>query len=141
MLGSFPAERPAHPVIRAQVGGRLCRLALDIGDLGEVERVCGATIGEITLRFARFGFSMNDIAEVLRLALQRGGDCTPAEATAVMNVFIKPRLLDHAKLAERVLMAALSGLDMEDEADPQGKAQGLSAEPATSGPSTPPADA
>lgn len=136
---SFTAPPPDHPVVRAEIGGRLCRLLLPIGQVIELERLTGRGVQEIIQRFALQQASSTEIAETLRFALVGGGECSRAEADAVTEVYIRPRLFDFVKIACDVLLAAVSGIRPDNEV-PSGEVEpgeemGLSENPVTPGPS------
>ena len=134
----FPDEPPAHPVVHAEIGGRRCRLLLTIGQRAELERLTGRGVQEINNRFALQAVGEAEIAETIRLGLIGGGDCTPRVASAVVDVFIRPRLFDHVRLALQVLLASVAGVEGWGE---PGEATGPSLDPAISVPTTGSADA
>lgn len=134
----FTAEPPAHPVVYAEIGGRRCRLLLRIGDRAELERITMRGVQEINGRFAMQMVGEAEIAETLRLALVGGGECTPRVASAVVDVFIRPRLFDFVALALQVLLASVAGVEGWGE---PGEATGPSLDPAISVPATGSADA
>lgn len=107
----FIAEPPAHPVVYAEIGGRRCRLLLRIIDRAELERITGRGVQEINSRFAAMSVSEPEIAEIIRLGLIGGGECTPAVAQAVVDVFIRPRLFDYVHLATQVFLASVAGIE------------------------------
>lgn len=135
-IEGFPAAPPAQPVVYGEIGGRRCRLLLRIGEIGELERLTGRGVQEINNRFALQQLSSAEIAETLRLGLMGGGDCTPAEAEAVVRAFVMPRLFDHVRLALDVFLAAMAGVD--PLGGEPGEATGRNENPETSGPSTKP---
>lgn len=112
MLDQYPGERPHTAVVHAVIGGKRCRLKLDIGALGEIETLCKAGIGEIIQRFGSERFSIADVVEPIRHGLIGGGECGAVEATAVIQTFVEPRLNAHVALATRLLVAACSGVDL-----------------------------
>ncbi|MCA0401288.1 MAG: gene transfer agent family protein [Proteobacteria bacterium] len=128
----FPAEPPAHPVVHAEIGGRRCRLLLRIGDRIELERLTARGVQEINNRFALQSVGEAEIAETIRLGLIGGGECTPAVASAVVDVFIRPRLFDHVALALQVLLASVAGVEGWGE---PGEAVAPGQDPATPEPS------
>lgn len=140
---AFTAPPPDHPVVFGEIGGRRCRLLLPIGALGDLERKTGRGVQEIVQRLALSMSSSVEIAETMALALEGGSQCTPAEAAAVTEVYIRPRLFEFVKLATEVLLAALSGAQQADdgtsaaesEAD-AGEMQGRGESPEISGPFT-----
>ena len=135
---SFTAPPPVHPAVYAEIGGRQCKLLLPIAAIGDLERLTGRGVQEIIQRFALGQSSSTEIAETLRFALEGGGECSRAEAAAVTEVYIRPRLFDFVKLACDVLLAAVSGITPENappaEASP-GEETGRSESPETFGPS------
>lgn len=115
--------------------GQSRRFQLRYGEIGELERVCGAGIGAIMMRVAGHQFSARDVWETIRLGLEGGGMEEP-EATATVMRYHGTALAPHLQLVADILCAAVSGVERsagkEEEA-------GVSA-PATSPPSTPPGD-
>lgn len=134
MLAGFPAERPVTPLVFGEIGGRRCRLRMNIGALGELETASGRGVFEINMRFAQQHSSATEIIEIMRLGLIGGGDCTPAEVEAVIDVFVRPRVFEFFALAQRVFLALVAGVDPVD-GDPEGEAMGRRESPETSGPS------
>jgi len=107
----FTAPLPVHPVVFHEIGGRRCRLVLRIGDRGDLERLTGRGVQEINTRFANMTATEAEIAEIVRLGLIGGGECSPAVAAAVVDAFVRPRLFDHFRLAMDVLLASVAGVE------------------------------
>lgn len=123
----------SQTVVHADLAGRRRRFCLRIGEIEELERLCGAGIGAIMLRLATQGFYAADIRETVRLGLE-GGGATEAEATAVALRIAERPLMEHAELAGRIITAAVSGVPAEP-----GNEDGLTNDdPATSAPSSEP---
>lgn len=124
-------SRTAH---FAPFAGRQRKFQLRIGEIGELERLCNAGIGEIMLRLAAHRFRFADIRETVRLGLEGGGASEP-EATAVVmrSIDVSP-LAEHLQLAADILSAAVSGVP--DTGKDQ--ATGSDVAPVTSPPGTPP---
>lgn len=109
--------------------GQSRRFQLRIGELGELERVCSAGIGEIMVRLAAHRFYHADIRETVRLGLEGGGMSEP-EATALVMRYVDPApLSEHIALAGRILNKAVSGVEMPEGND---DGEGNDASPATS---------
>lgn len=107
----FTAAPPVHPVVFHEIGGRRCRLVLRIGDRADLERLTGRGVQEINTRFAQMNATEAEIAEIIRLGLIGGGECSHAVAAAVVDVYVRPRLFDHFKLAMDVLLASVAGVE------------------------------
>lgn len=117
----FSAAIPAHPVVYAEIGGRRVRLMLRIGDRGELERITGRGVQEINSRFAQMMASEAEIAEIIRLGLVGGGECTPVVAAAVVDTYVRPRLFDYFALATHVFLASVAGVDVMPASDGPGE--------------------
>lgn len=119
----------------APFAGQRRRFRLRLGEMGELERLCGAGIGEIMVRLAAHRFRAADIRETIRLGLEGGGTSEPEATALVMRHVDEAPLAEHMQLAGDILSAAVAGIP-----DDAGKAAGESTErPATSPPITPPA--
>ena len=116
--------------------GRTRRFQLRIGEIGELERLCGAGIGEIGLRLVQHRFYARDVWEAIRLGLE-GGGASESLATGLVQRYQAQPIAEHIGLATAIIDAALSGVALEAE---PGKDQAEGADdPATSPPSTTPA--
>lgn len=127
----------------AELGNRILRpfagrereFCLRIGEIGELERICGAGIGAIMLRLASHQFYSADIWETIRLGLE-GGGLLEIEASALVTRYREQPLAPYLGLAAEIVQAAVSGADPEAAASGEETAEG---HPATSPPSTAPA--
>lgn len=127
------AADTSQTVVHANLAGRRRRFCLRIGEIEDLERLCGAGIGAILLRVATHGFYAKDILEPLRLGLEGGGMGEP-EATAIALRCAGRPLMEHAELAGRILTAAVSGVPPEGKEGAE-----TTGDPATSPPFSPPA--
>ena len=131
----MPEKPRPFTAVDAIFAGRSRTFDLRIGELGELERICNAGIGEIALRLSTHQFRHADIRETIRLGL-RGGGLGDAEATAlVMTIVDGHPLADHLELAQSIVGGLLHGMPAK-KAPAEGQA---TASPATSPPSTTPA--
>ncbi|HVL73319.1 MAG TPA: gene transfer agent family protein [Beijerinckiaceae bacterium] len=127
----------SRTAIDADFAGRRRRFQLRIGEIGELERLCGAGIGEIALRLQLHTFRAADVWEPIRLGLE-GGGAGETEATALVVRYQSQPIADYIGLAARIVDAALSGAPKPDaKAARPGKAMAEGV-PATSPPSTSP---
>lgn len=134
----FSAPAPQAGAVFGEIGGRRCRLLIPIGEMGDLERLLGVGVWEINERFAAGRLHSKDVAEIVRLGLIGGGECSPGIAQAVVETFVLPRIFEHVRLALDVFMAMCTGvvpLGETGETEP-GEAEGRNASPATSGPFT-----
>jgi hypothetical protein len=119
----------------AAFAGQRRRFRLRLGEMAELERLCGAGIGAIMVRLHSHQFKAADIRETVRLGLEGGGMIEP-EATALVMHYLDDGvpLADHIALAGEILNACVCGVP--DTGKPEGE---RSDDPATSPPSTLPA--
>jgi hypothetical protein len=119
--------------VRRPFAGRERDFRLRIGEIGELERICGAGIGAIAMRLAHHQFYAADVWDTLRLGLEGGG--TPEiEASALLLRYKEGPIADYIGLAGDIIGAAISGI-------PVGNADAESQQsPATSPNSTPPGE-
>lgn len=121
----FSAAPPDWPILDRTIAGRRCRLALGLHEIGEIERLTGKSIGAVMQALASAQFDHRMVLDVIRLALVRGGDCTPAQAEAVASVFVAPKLIEHAVIASEIVAAALSNFDIpEQPGEPEAQTAG-----------------
>lgn len=114
---------------------------LDIGDLRELQENPNVGLGPIALfrRIERDEWRVDDIPEVIRLALIRGSKMPPVKALKlVQRYYHEANKIDGKEVALRILGAYL----LWPENDPVGKTQaeamnGQAASPMTSSPSPP----
>lgn len=119
--------------------GRSRRFQLRIGEIGELERLCGAGIGAIQLRLTGHQFRLADIREAVRLGLEGGGASEPEATSLVMRYLDPAPIAEHIQLAAYILSACIAGVPEPEDEDPPGKPMAGSPDPATSPPSTEPA--
>lgn len=119
--------------------GRTRRFQLRIGEIGELERLCGAGIGAIQLRLAGHQFRFADIREAVRLGLEGGGASEPEATGLVMRYVDRAPIAEHIQLAADILSACIAGVPEPEDEDPPGKPTAERTDPATSPPSTAPA--
>lgn len=112
--------------------GRSRRFQLRIGEIGELERICGAGIGEIMLRLAAHRFRAADIWATIRLGLEGGGE-REIVATGLVERYQSQPLGDYIQLAADIISAAVAGVP-----PPKPATEGASDDPATSPSSTTP---
>lgn len=120
-------------------GGRARVFRLRIGEIGELETLCAAGIGEIYLRVATQRYRLADLRETIRLGLI-GGGAPPGEADMLVGRYVDGRpIAEYLQLAADILTALHAGAQdaAQDSPDEPGKAAG-SGGPATSPPSSPP---
>lgn len=125
-------SRTAH---HAAFAGRRRKFQLRIGEIGELERLCGAGLGEIMVRLSAHRFYLADIRETIRLGLEGGGESEPAATALVMRNVDPTPIGEHLQLAADILSAAVTGVPVE--APGKDRAAGSDDAPETSPPSTP----
>lgn len=104
----------ASTTIRREFAGRERDFRLAIGELGALERICGAGIGAIAMRLAGHQFYAADIWETIRLGLQ-GGGLPEIDASATVRILREgPIGNDRVQIASEILMASLSGAEAAD---------------------------
>ncbi|SEE59645.1 Phage tail tube protein, GTA-gp10 [Rhizobiales bacterium GAS188] len=130
------SEAALTTIVDAPLCGRTRRFQLRIGELGELERLARAGIGEISLRLATHRFTSVDVFETLRLGLI-GGGFSDVEATALMQTIEGQPIAPYLGIAALIVDACINGVG-KDEALKKDEAEGTtpSADPATSPPST-----
>lgn len=120
----------------ATFAGRRRRFQLRLGEIEELERLCGAGIGEISLRLAGHRFRNSDVRETVRLGLE-GGGLGEAEASALVGRYVDGRpLTDSIGIAAKVIEAAVAGIPDDDPGKHEAE---RSADQETSPPSSEPA--
>lgn len=116
-----------------ELGGRDHRFELRLGEIRELERLCGSGIGSIWRRMAMLDFKIDDLRETIRLGLVGGGGVTQPEATAIIKYSVDGRPInEYFDLALAIVKACFEGVT------PMGKIKGAdpSGAPAISHPST-----
>jgi len=104
----------ASTTIRREFAGRERDFRLAIGELGALERVCGAGIGAIALRLIGHQFYAADIWETIRLALQ-GGGLAEIDASAIVRGFREGPIGEECvQLANEIVLASLWGAEAAD---------------------------
>ena len=112
------------------------KFELRIGEIGELERVAQAGIGEIYMRMTGLRFRHADIRETIRLGLMGAGEIE-ATATSLVGFYVDPSPIGtHLQLAADILEACVNGVPPEGNVEGETVSQGDA--PATSSPSTEP---
>lgn len=120
-------------------GGRDRIFRLRIGEIGELETLCGAGVGEVYLRVATQRYKLSDLRETIRLGLI-GGGAQPGEADLLISRYVDGRPIgEYLQIAADILIALHNGASeaAKETDDSEGKADG-SGDPATSPPSSQP---
>lgn len=109
--------------VYAEFAGQRRKFELRLGEIGEMERRCGAGIGEIMVRLGAHRFYAHDVIEPVRLGLIGGGE-PPHVVEALMrfNVHGRP-LVESIGLAAAICQAAVTGVSMPSGGDAEGKAE------------------
>jgi hypothetical protein len=126
-------------VLFAPFAGRERRFFLPLGKIADMERVCGAGIGEIMLRLTTHRFKACDIWEPIRVGME-GGGASEAEATATCMSYHNYPLMDFMPLAAQILTAAVNGVPREVLQPGKARAAGSEEAPGTSPSSTAPGE-
>lgn len=122
----------------ATFAGRARVFDLRIGEIGELETLCGAGVGAIYTRLGTLQFKHADMRETIRLGLI-GGGLHPAEADMLTQRYVDLQPInDSLQLAADIMRALFDGAAAATKDDDPGEAKG-SGGPATSPPSSPPA--
>lgn len=111
----------SRTAVTAPFAGRDCRFQLRLGEMAELERLCGVGIGAIFMRLGSHQFSHRDVWDTIRLGLE-GGGTSGVEATAMVMRYQGQPLMDFLPLAGAIVAAAVNGV-------PLGKAEAEGAEP------------
>ena len=90
----------SRTMVRKFFAGRERNFQLRLGEIQELERNCGAGIGEIMARLATHRFGVNDIWEPVRLGLI-GAGANAVEADATVMTYHPP----HYPIAEFLALA------------------------------------
>ncbi|MBN8956778.1 MAG: gene transfer agent family protein, partial [Rhizobiales bacterium] len=99
--------------VYANFAGRRRKFELTIGAASELEKRCGAGVGEILLRLGSHHFTVDDVVQSIQLGLE-GGGTSEAEATALGQRHIKPPLSSHLQLAIDIVAAFINGVPQND---------------------------
>ena len=95
---------------RRAFAGRERNFQLRLGEVEELERLCGCGVGEIELKIATHRFGVREVRETIRLGLQ-GGGTSEAESTALITGYVdKAPLGEFLQLAADIILAFVSGL-------------------------------
>lgn len=124
-------------LVTADFAGRPCRFQLRLGEMAELERLCGAGIGAIFMRLGAHQFTHRDVWDTIRLGLEGGGMSGLAASALVLRYQDEP-LMDYLPLAGRIVAAAVNGVPQDGAAGNAGAEGEGTAAPATSRSSTAP---
>jgi hypothetical protein len=140
MREAVMSESIESTVYRGDFAGRRRRFCLRIGEIGELEELCGSGVGAIWRRLATLDFKHADIRETIRLGLIGGDETTPSAAAALVSRYIDERpIAETLDLAVAVLGALMRGA-AEASKDMPGKGTAERSDaPATSPPMSSPA--
>ncbi|WP_342163075.1 gene transfer agent family protein [Methylobacterium sp. SD21] len=117
----------SRTLVSAAFAGREHRFQLRLGEMAELERLCGAGIGAIFMRLGTHQFTHRDIWDTIRLGLE-GGGMGSIEASATVMRYQDEPLMDYLPLAGQIVSAAVNGVP-KGKAEAEGESQ---ADPATS---------
>lgn len=121
----------------APFSGRARIFDLPIGEIGQLETLCGAGIGAIYTRVVTMQFRFADVRETIRLGLI-GGGMVPSQADLLVEQRVDGRPLnENVQLAADILRALFDGVAAATKDDPSGEAD-RSDSPAMSVPSSQP---
>lgn len=132
------AAETGRTLVTADFAGRPCRFQLRLGEMAELERLCGAGIGAIFMRLGTHQFSHRDVWDTIRLGLEGGGLSGVAASALVLRYQDEP-LMEYLPLAGRIVAAAVNGVPKTADAAGNAATEGEEkADPATSRSSTAP---
>jgi hypothetical protein len=117
------AAETGRTLVTADFAGRPCRFQLRLGEMAELERLCGAGIGAIFMRLGTHQFSHRDVWDTIRLGLEGGGMSGIAASALVLRYQDDP-LMDHLLLAGRIVAAAVNGVPQAGDAAGNAAAEG-----------------
>ena len=117
----------SRTLVTAAFAGRECRFQLRLGEMAELERLCGAGIGAIFMRLGTHQFGHRDVWDTIRLGLEGGGMSGIAASALVVRYQSEP-LMDYLPLAGQIVAAAVNGVP-KGKAETEGESQ---SDPATS---------
>jgi hypothetical protein len=117
----------SRTLVTATFAGRECRFQLRLGEMAELERLCGAGIGAIFMRLGTHQFTHRDVWDTIRLGLE-GGGMSGVSASAMLVRYQDEPLIDYLPLAGQIVSAAVNGVP-KGKAEAEGESQ---ADPATS---------
>ena len=122
----------------SEFGGQNRVFKLRIGEMGELETLCGTGIAGIYSRLATLQFRYADVRETIRLGLI-GGGMVASEAAFLMKRYVDSDDVPvnaNVPLAIAILQAKFEGVKEAAKDEPLGEPMG-SGSPATSPPSSP----
>lgn len=134
----------AKPNTSAEVvlpfGGAPRKFALKLKQIDELQRLCGAGIGEIVARLHTGRFYVRDVYDTIRLGLV-GGGMDEVEAMVLVDAYVDGNPLAKAnseassyKIAKAIAAAVFFGLDelkdAAEDGDPNKKKDGSPVAPA-----------
>lgn len=128
----------AWAAVYADFGPRRVKLQLNIAEIGELERACGAGIAEILIRFAMARFTIGDVRETIRYGLIGGGMARGEADALIAHVIDESPLQTHVGIAEELVRASVYGVESAREPEPGNSEGEGSASSATSPRSTQP---
>lgn len=101
----------SRTMVRKFFAGRERNFQLRLGEIQELERNCGAGIGEIMARLATHRFGVNDIWEPVRLGLI-GAGANAVEADATVMTYHPPHypIAEFLALAVEIVQGAVNGV-------------------------------
>ena len=119
---------------KAEFAGQDRLFRLRIGEMGELENLCGAGIGMIFQRLIAFQYKYVDVRETIRLGLI-GGGMVPSQAASLVKRYVDAEdvpVTENAPLAIDILRVKFEGVTEATKGDdPPGERTG-SGSPATS---------
>lgn len=118
-------------LVTAPFAGRSCRFQLRLGEMAELERLCGAGIGAIFMRLGTHQFTHRDVWDAIRLGLEGGGMSGVAASALVLRYQDEP-LMDYLPLAGQIVAAAVNGVPKASAAGKAATEGESQADPATS---------
>jgi len=105
------SKTTAHHAVFA---GKRRRFCLRLGEIAELEQLCGAGVGLITKRLARGEFKNADVRESIRLGLVGGenDDLSPGLVDAMVERYVDGRpVLENLHLAQSIIAALMDGVE------------------------------
>jgi len=104
-------------ILRPFAGERR-KFALKVKQIDELQRLCGAGIGEIVARLHNGNFYVRDVYDTIRLGLIGGGDVDEIKAFSLCETYIDGSPLarakagdNHYRLAKEIIGAVFFGLE------------------------------
>lgn len=134
------SEPPVVTSVHAVFAGRERKFELRLGEIGELERLCGAGLGAIMLRLATMQWRWDDVRETVRLGLMGGGMSEPDATALAMAQLDKPPFGRFLQLANDIIVASVNGADPPKKAEAETPTSAAPATSAASTKSAPPSD-